>query len=193
MELQKVKILLQKYFEGNTTLEEEQILESYFQSEDIDAELVKYRELFTGISELSQPLSAEDIGEDIMDHILEQEHHEKKRYRWMWQTISGVAASILIVLGGLLIYEQNRKPFEDTFEDPEVAYAYAEHTLKYISSKYRSGVLHLASAKTFNASLQPLSKIKKINNASKPLNSSVKTINKGFNELKKLKEIRNKN
>jgi hypothetical protein len=71
-----------------------------------------------------------------MDFILENENREKTRYRWLWQTVTGIAASVIIVLGGFLFYQQQQKTFDDTFENPQEAYAYAQQTLQFVSGKY---------------------------------------------------------
>ena len=43
METTKIKDLLQKYFEGQTTQQEEKLIESYFRSGNIDPELQEYK------------------------------------------------------------------------------------------------------------------------------------------------------
>jgi len=108
-----------------------------------------------------------------MDFILENEHQEKTKYRWLWKMVTGVAASIIIVLGGVLLYEQNQKPFDDTFENPEIAYAYAENTLQYISGKYNKGLAELAN-------------FKKLQTASEPFNKGVAPINEFFEGIEKI-------
>jgi len=72
METNRVKELLENYFEGQTSLEEENMLHDYFASGEIDAELLPYKELFGGLKELQQDTSSvhED---DLMDFILESE------------------------------------------------------------------------------------------------------------------------
>ncbi len=189
MKTKKAKILLHRFFEGETTLEEEQMLESYFQSEMIDDELLPYKSFFGGIAEIAQTLVDSGIEDEIMDHILEQEHREKTKYRWMWQRISGVAVAVVIIFGGLLIYEQqNKQPFKDTFSDPDEAYAYATQTLKVISSKYNSGIVHLAHAKTLQSGLKPLKQVKKLDEASTPLQKGITAVNKGFSEVNSLEK-----
>jgi hypothetical protein len=53
----------------------------------------------------------QNIEEEIMDFILENENREKTRYRWLWQTVTGIAASVIIVLGGFLILSATAKTF----------------------------------------------------------------------------------
>ncbi|PZD79476.1 hypothetical protein [Mesonia sp. K7] len=47
MELHKIKSLIEKYLEGETTLQEEKALKAYFRSGDVDESLATYKVLFT--------------------------------------------------------------------------------------------------------------------------------------------------
>jgi len=171
MKTKEVKDLLQLYFEGETSIEDERKLKAYFQSDNVAEELKEYAEFFGGISELTAVSGESTIEEDVMDYILENEHQEKTKYRSMWRIVTGIAASIIIILGGVLMYEQQQKPFKDTFDDPEVAYAYASKTLKFVGSKYNKGLAELSNFGTLEAATQPLEKgIKPVNDAFNKIN-----------------------
>ncbi|MCG6186807.1 hypothetical protein [Maribellus maritimus] len=175
MELKEIKRLLQLYFNGESTLEDERKLEAYFSGGDVADELKEYAEFFGGISELSELEDDPTIEDDVMDYILENEHQEKTKYRSMWKTVTGIAASVIIVLGGFLFYQQqNQQPFEDTFDDPEVAYAYVRQTMQYVSGKYSEG-------------LAELSNFEKLQVAAKPIKEGVRPVNEFFDEISRLK------
>lgn len=178
METKEVKVLLQRYFNGETNIEEERKLEAYFQSGKVDEELEEYAEFFGGISELANAVDDATIENDVMDYILENESQDKKKYRWMWQTVTGIAASIIIVIGGLLFYQQSDDNFDDTFENPEVAYSVAEDALEYMSAKYNKG-------------LAELSNFDKLQTASKPLRKGVKPVNEFYRNLEQLQNQEN--
>jgi hypothetical protein len=173
MMTKEVKDLLQLYFEGETSLEDEKRLEAYFQSDDVAYELKEYAEFFGGISELTAVAGESTIEDDVMDYILENEHQEKTKYRSMWRIVTGVAASIIIILGGVLMYEQQQKPFKDTFDDPDKAYAYTEQTLKFVSSKYNKG-------------LAELSNFGKLQNGSAELKKGLKPVNEFYEDIEKI-------
>ena len=178
MELKEIKQILQKYFEGESTELEEQLLTDYFESDSIDPELEQYTSFFSGIKELAFIDRDETLEEEIMDHILENEHREKTHYRWLWQTVSGVAAALLIAVLAVNFYGNNQK-WEDTYSNPDQAYNEASHALQYMAGYYQKGI----------ANLQP---IKTINNAAKPLNKSLNTLEKGFQEIHKLEKVSEK-
>jgi hypothetical protein len=171
MEPQKIHILLQKYFDAETTLEEENELITYFTSGEVDETLKMYVPIFSGIKELSADENPE-LGEDLMNFILESEHKEKLRYRWMWQIVTGIAASVVLVMLAVNFYgDQNQ--WKDTYTNPDQAYAEASKTLNFVADKYNQGL----------AQLRPIGKIE---SAVNPLNSGMKKVNKGFDQMKEL-------
>jgi len=158
METNKIAKLLQTYFNGESSVEEERALENYFRSGNVASEFQEYAAFFNGISELANVSGDQNIEEEIMDFILENENREKTRYRWLWQTVTGIAASVIIILGGFLFYQQQQKPFEDTFKNPDEAYAYAEQTMQFISEKYAKGLTGLSNFEKLQKVNQPIQK-----------------------------------
>lgn len=158
MEKKEVKRLLQRYFDGESTSVEERALQAYFQSGDVAEEWKEYIDFFGGISESATTDRDEKFEEEIMDFILENESKEKNRYRGLWQKVTGIAASVILVIGGMLLYQQRNQSFEDTFDDPEAAYAYAEQTLGYVSAKYNKGLAALSNFNKLQTATQPLQK-----------------------------------
>lgn len=177
MKTAEVKRLLQIYFNGESTFDEERRLEAYFRSENVAEELSEYSEFFGGISELANTTDDSTIEEDVMDYILENEHKAKKHYLGMWKMVTGIAASIIIVLGGILFYEQQQKPFSDTFDNPDEAYAYAQETLEFVSGKYKKGLSELAN-------------FEKLQIANKPLKKGITPVNEFYRNVEKMEGSR---
>ncbi len=174
METKEIKRLLQLYFNGESSDQDERNLEMYFQKEEIADELKEYAEFFGGISELASADKDSSIEDDIMDYILEHEHGEKTKFRQMWRVVTSIAATIIIVLGSFLIYQQrNQQPFKDTFDNPEEAYAYAEQTLQFVSNKYNKGLSALAN-------------FEKLQKAEEPLKRGIAPLNEFFDTVKKM-------
>ncbi len=171
MESQKINILLQKYFDAETTIDEENELITYFTSGDVDETLKMYVPIFSGIKELSADENP-NLGDDLMDFILESEHKEKLKYRWMWQMVTGVAASVILVMLAVNFYS-DRNQWKDTYTNPDQAYVEASKTLDFVAEKYNKGL----------AQLGPIGKIE---SAVNPLNSGMKTLNKGFDQMNEL-------
>lgn len=169
MESQKINILLQKYFEAETTLDEENELITYFTSGEVDENLKMYVPMFSGMKELLADENPE-LGEELMIHILESEHKEKVKYRWMWQMVTGVAASVILVMLAVNYYS-GKNQWKDTYSDPQLAYAEASKTLEFVAAKYNKGL----------ASLSPVGKL---GEATAPFQTGISRLNKGFEHLK---------
>jgi len=180
METDKIAKLLQNFFNGESTVDEERALEFYFSSGKVAEEFQKYTPYFNGISELANVSDDNNIEEEIMDFILENENREKTRYRWLWQTVTGIAASVIIILGGFLFYQQQQKPFKDTFDNPKEAYAYAQHTLQFVSGKYNKG-------------LAGLSGFEKLQKATQPIKKGVAPVNEFYNAIEKMEKGNTRN
>jgi len=171
MESQKINILLQKYFDAETTIDEENELITYFTCGEVDENLKMYVPMFSGLKELSVDEDSA-LGEDLMNFILESEHKEKLRYRWMWQVVTGVAASVILVMLAVNFYSSQNQ-WKDTFTDPKQAYSEASKTLEFVAGKYNKGL----------AQLKPIGRIE---SATDPYYSGMKKLNKGFDQMNEL-------
>ena len=176
MESRRIQLLLQKYFDAETSLEEENELIIYFTSGEVEESLKMYVSMFSGLKELSVEEDT-DLGEELMNHILESEHKEKLKYRWMWQVVTGIAASVIVALLAVNFYS-GRNQWTDTYTDPKQACAEATKTLEYVAGKYHQGL----------AQLKPIGKITE---ATDPLYSGMSKLNKGFG-LFKTKQLNKK-
>lgn len=177
MESQRINSLLQKYFEAETNLEEENELITYFTSGEVDENLKMYVPMFSGMKELSADEHS-DLGEDLMNYILESEHKEKMKYRWMWQIVTGVAASVILVMLAVNFYS-NKNQWNDTFSDPDQAYAKASKTLEFVAGKYNKGL----------AQLEPIGKME---DATIPFFTGMKTLDKGFEKIRNFENLNKK-
>lgn len=158
MDLKEIQQLLQAYFNGDSSSEDERKLEAYFQSGEVAEEMAEYTEFFGGISELSNVADDSNIEDEVMDFILENEHREKTKYRSMWKMVTGIAASVIIVLGSFLVYQGQQKRFDDTFKNAEEAHAYATQTLSFVSGKYSKGLAQLSNFEKLRKANEPVKK-----------------------------------
>ena len=177
MDLKEIKQILQKYFNGESTEKEEQLLYDYFHSKTISPELEKYRNFFSGIQELANNRNLL-FEEQVMDYILENEHREKKHYRWLWQAVSGIAAALVIALLAIN-YNNTQSQWKDTYSSPDQAYVEASRTLHFVAGQYQKGM----------ENLQP---IKKLGTATQPLKQGLDELNKGFLEIQKVEKVNKK-
>jgi hypothetical protein len=69
MERSTVIALLEKYWQAETTIAEEQDLAAYFQGTEVDAGLLPYRDLFAYFQEEAQISAGPDFGDRILQRL----------------------------------------------------------------------------------------------------------------------------
>lgn len=178
MKIEEVRTLLQKYFEAETTLAEEEMLSAWFRTGEIPDEFRPYTDWFTSMEQY-EGHEEDTFAETAIDKIFRNEDVRKRSLRRILVPVTGIAASLLILFGATM-YQRQRQPFRDTFDDPEIALACAEKTLAFVSAEYNKGL----------AGLAPVGKLK---HASGPLDKSFMIIEKGFAQIDKIKYVNNLN
>ena len=123
MNSEQIHILLNRYWNCETSAEEEQVLRDFFSGPTLPEELEPYAPLFTYSN------NARDITTSIhFDAKLEEALHSPKRKSntspFVYSRVLRIAASLLLVVGlglsVLLITKQFNKPyFAETYHDPD--------------------------------------------------------------------------
>ncbi len=155
MEENRVKSLLNKYWEGETSLEEEKELHSYFQSAEVKDEFRSIQPLFAFFSEAGEMKMQGDV------KLLEKDFPKRKVVNLRW--IINVAASLAIFFALFFVnkkddYDSQQFVYEDTYEDPEQAYAQVKEALLFLSGKMNKG---MNTASTSLEKIRPLEEIVK--------------------------------
>ena len=165
MSFQTIEKILQKYFEGDTSLQEEEQLKSFFQQDDVPPHLMSLKELFLTYSrEKEIEVLDKQFDEDIMSRI-ESEGiiSMKRKRRTTIYMISGIAASILILITSFLYINILTKSIEDTFSDPRIAYNEAKNIMLFVSEK--------------------------LNRGTEPLNNAITKVDQGVDKLKAMEKF----
>jgi hypothetical protein len=141
MDYPTIKKLVDKYWEGTTTLEEEQQLRIYFNSKQVDQRLKSVQPLFVFFKQEQEKTSQRPLS------FLELVRQRPKR---VW---SLVAASVaMLITAAAWLYQQQHLPqpsnlavqeaplYKDTYEDPERAFQEAKQALMLVSKGLNKGV-----------------------------------------------------
>jgi hypothetical protein len=118
MDYKYIEQLLERYWEGETTLQEEAILRAFFSQDDVPANLIKYKSLFDcGLQEetLSDDFDArilEQIGSDSSATIVTLASRLKPLFK---------AAAIVAIL--LTIGNAAQAPWNYGWDNPQDEYA----------------------------------------------------------------------
>ncbi|HJX70730.1 MAG TPA: hypothetical protein VJ346_02225 [Bacteroidales bacterium] len=170
MDLKKAEILIEKYYNGETSPEEELQLREFFRTaETIPEHLMPEKELFTLYSEAAnEELPAtgfmENLEKVIDDQALIRNGVSKSVNYW----ISGIAAGIaLLFVSYLLIVHRPAgagygSALQDTYQDPRLAYEETQKVLLYISQTMNKGTAQLTKVSKLNKPVQSLQNLKKL-------------------------------
>lgn len=104
--IHKIEELIERFFEGMTSNEEEKELYKFFSSNEIPEHLKKYKPVFEYFEQgiVDETNKNEDI------KTIQQQESPKNRKRLIY-TVSGIAASILIVLSGYYLFNKDSAEF----------------------------------------------------------------------------------
>lgn len=130
MESSRIEILLEKYFQGESSIAEENELRKYFSSSDVAQHLLQYQPLFAYFSQ-----------EKEQKFTPELPSQSRKKY-WGWLS---VAASAVVLLGiGTFTYvnyqKSNKAEVLGTYDDPEIAFKQTQKALALLSNHVNTGI-----------------------------------------------------
>ena len=162
MKTEDIKRLLEHYYNGEATLEEEKQLKEYFGQTDIPASLQADKKMFQFFTRpqteplpegLEQRLSASIDRWQIQEQLLAGKHKRRTLVPLLQRTL-GIAASVLLIAGvSLYIVRQDPQP-QDTFDDPALAYAEAQRAFQLFASALDKGKAHLEKAESTTREIQ---------------------------------------
>lgn len=131
MALDRIEILIEKYFEGETSIAEEKELKAYFSSSDVAQHLEQYQPVFGYFSQAKQ--------EQFTASIPLKSGRKQKRLAWL-----SVAASVVVMLGiGFFAYQNTSEPTQENLgviDDPEIAFKETQKALALISKHVNTGI-----------------------------------------------------
>jgi hypothetical protein len=176
--LDKVRKMLERFYQGESTLEEEKWLGDYFSSGSVPEELLPDRELFRTFGTADESAAVPgDLNRKILDIIDREEHKELRTRRISVFSLSGLAAGLLVLLAVYVFFLRTDRPqlmtgntMEDTYQDPVEAYQQARQTLAYVADKLNSGTSELKHVEQVSkVATDPLKSLSKINKGSREL------------------------
>ena len=146
-----IEQLIKKFYEGDSSPEEERYLTEYFLNEElVDEHLKEDQQVFRLLHDTQIQVPA-GVSERLDKVIFlnanyansSKNHITKKIYYW----ISSAAAVVLLCIGLFFATREPSSPnMADTFSDPKEAALVAEQTLAYISAHLNNGLNKVADA-----------------------------------------------
>ena len=131
MAFNKIEIILEKYFQGETSIAEEKELRSYFSSQDVAPHLEQYKAMFGYFTQAKKQEFVQEIPQIT----------KKRNVMWL-----SVAASAVVLLGIATFFMinndelVNRKNELGTYKSPEMAFKETQKALALLSSNVNIGM-----------------------------------------------------
>ncbi|MEN2402976.1 hypothetical protein GKZ90_0024530 [Flavobacterium sp. MC2016-06] len=134
MELSKIEYILEKYFQGETSIAEEKELKEYFSSSDVAQHLEQYKPMFGYFSQVKEQKSTQEIPLQT----------KKRNVAWL-----SIAASAVVLLGiGTYFYVSDKNATQQvavqselgTYDNPEEALAATQKALALLSNNVNVGI-----------------------------------------------------
>jgi len=145
MELNRIEDILEKYFQGETTIVEENQLKEYFSSPNVAQHLEQYKPMFGYFSQVKQQKSTHEIPLQT----------KKRNVAWL-----SIAASVVVLLSiGTYFYvsEKNTAPVVaqselGTYDNPEEALKATQKALALLSNNVNVGIESVQYIKEYEQS-----------------------------------------
>lgn len=175
MNEEELRRLLEKYYNGESTEEEESFLSEYFNGNNIPAAFEAEKDIFVCYKSAGKvPEPSLDFEAKIFAGIdaSESKRMSQKFRKFILPYISA-AAGILILAGSYFFFIHRAEP-GDTYTDPEIAYAETMKILVDVSTQLNHGT----------KALEPVRKVNDLTTKSfKTINKSAKLIVKNMKSL----------
>ncbi len=156
MESDKIEIILEKYFQGESTIAEEKELKNYFSSSNVAQHLEQYKPLFGYFSQVKEQRLTQEIPLQT----------KKRKVAWL-----SIAASAVLLLGiGSYFYLNNTnnttpvvaKSDLGTYDSPEEALIATQKALAMVSHNVNTGIESVQYIKEYEQSKNLIFKQNKI-------------------------------
>ena len=138
MELYNVETLLEKYFEGETTVNDDKELQDYFASPEVAPHLQQYASLFNHFAVAKVQQFKQEI--PVFDIHKVENKYKKRNLAWI-----SIAASVVVLMGiGTYVFYDRETVTKSkglgTYDDPELAFKATQKALSLLSNNVNVGI-----------------------------------------------------
>lgn len=169
---QEIEKLIKKYFEGNTSLEEEKKLKSFFAQDTVPRELEKYRHYFDLLNK-EKSVSAKEV--DFQPPAPKSRFYHLHSFR-NWS----VAAVIVLLVGlGLVLDMYRTQPDQ---QEVNRAFDKTKYALNYAGYWFGKGMSETGELKYFQEAVKNTEKLDYYNQTEEKLDK-LNAFNKGYQKM----------
>jgi len=164
MNIKEIEALLEKYFEGETNLKEEKMLQEFFCSKEVPEHLKQHQPLFGYFQDCRNETLANPAFEQRLEERLQPEQHETPVIRMNSRVsrlfyVTGIAAGVLLLAGLFFTFQRdvfNSSKSISSENTTAVAYAQAQDALMLISRNFNKGMDKIQYLSEFDKGIQKI-------------------------------------
>ena len=154
MELDKIENILEKYFQGETSIAEENELKDYFSSSNVAQHLEQYQPIFGYFSQVKEQKSTQEL--ESLTRTGEAIPLQTKKRNVAWLSIAA-SAVVLLGIGTYFYISENTTPIVaqselGTYDNPEKAFAETQKALALLSNNVNVGIESVQYIKEYEQS-----------------------------------------
>lgn len=145
MKTNNIKILLERYYNGETTQQEEQQIKEFFATGDVPEEMLADKRMFDELSSAGEP----EVPSYLDDKISRTIDAEAKKHRTVrLRLLGGVAAMLCIIfsLNAFLSRQEAVPTAKDTCKTPEEAAIQTQRAILAFSDALKKGSVGIDKA-----------------------------------------------
>lgn len=171
MDRRTIKELLAKYYNGESSDAEEQVLRYYFHSGEVPDEFRYDQELFRSMHDEKSKIPAGISFDKMIDnalagHVQEPRSTGINRFMKSWYRVAAAAVILAGLSGALYLslhHKENPTVADYTITDPKQAYAEAKKALMMVSENLNKGTSGLGKLQSFQYGLEKVNTLSIIN------------------------------
>lgn len=193
MDLNKLNILLEKFYNGQTSEYEEEQLKKFFRKENVPKQYEQDKAYFDFLdkSTMQPKLSANFF--DSLEQKLEGKPKGKTIFMLFSKKTLAIAASIAVlvflsVFSVTYFKSEKKAQFADTYEDPREAYEATKKALLLISETMNKGTKKLKPLNKLEKNVKQVEKLKSFNKEVERL-ENLQKLDKGIKDFKNISKF----
>jgi hypothetical protein len=196
MNTTEVKILLEKYYEGQTTLQEERYLKTYLLSPEADPQFAAEARMFGHLAKAKQETLPTAVAEKIKNRMVQTLVLPFYRTRKFWSYTTGIAATLLIFFTVAISFY--RQPSDRHFvtgksytrAETEVAMLQTQQALAYVGAKFTQGTRPLKQIDKLESTQTTMRNLGKLDRNVKTVSRNMDKASQSLDDLEKLSKFK---
>ena len=176
MKTDELKHLVEKFFDGETSVEEERLLKVYFSGENIPEQFQEMKAYFTALQNETEQALDDAFEQRVFEKTEEDVPRPGNRKRWIYGVVAAAATVLLLLWFGTKVF--STKEEYGTIKDPVLAFNETRKALDLAAVEMNKGMSPAEqTVKTVDDNLKKVYQLEKWNSALEKTGKLLQTSN----------------